>query len=136
MDAPRRWLLLLGSSLPDDARVRAALDRLAELGAAAPLTPIRRFPSHSGGGEYYNALARLDAALGRAALRERLRALEAALGRRRDVPGEVAIDVDILAGLDGTRWRADPHARAKGEFGRAPVQALLRQAGIGDVDMG
>jgi 2-amino-4-hydroxy-6-hydroxymethyldihydropteridine diphosphokinase len=130
MTMPHRWLLLLGSSLPTDERLRAALDRLAELGTPTPLTAIEQFPSHSGGGPYYNALVRLDTALDRTALRERLRTLEAMLGRRRDGPGEVAIDVDLLAHhIDGC-WQADTHAQAKGEFVREPVATLLRQAGV------
>jgi 2-amino-4-hydroxy-6-hydroxymethyldihydropteridine diphosphokinase len=130
MDA-RRWLLLLGSNLPHDGCVSAALARLAQLGTTVALTPIRRFPPHDGGrGDYFNALATLASELDAAALAERLKELEAALGRRRDLPGQVAIDLDILAGEDDGRWRATGHAVAKREFDKPAVAALLREAGI------
>ena len=131
MIAMRRWLLLLGSNLAHDTRVRDALERLSSLGQATPLTSIQHFPSHDGNrGEYYNALAVLAVDVPRGVLTDRLRQLEVALGRRRDADGEVAIDVDILAMSDGERWLADTHALAKGEFERLPVATLLRQAAI------
>jgi 2-amino-4-hydroxy-6-hydroxymethyldihydropteridine diphosphokinase len=127
----RRWLLLLGSNLPQDDCVAAALEQLAQLGTVSSLTPIRRFPSHDGGrGDYFNALAALTSELDAAVLAERLKRLEIALGRRRDIPGQVAIDLDILAGEDDGHWRAAEHAVGKREFDKPAVAALLREASI------
>lgn len=128
----RRWLLLLGSSLPTDDRLQRALSRLGELGTAHAVTPVRRFPSYTGepGRWYFNALAELDSAQGRDQLHAQLRAIEAQLGRRRDVPGEVAIDLDILAVDDGHGWRTDAHALAKGDLDHPTTRGLLALAGI------
>lgn len=124
------WLLLLGSNLADEARVRAALLGLVKLGAPRACTLIRQFPAYEGRGEYFNALAELSCDLQREALDAALKQLEADLGRRRDSTDEVAIDIDILARHDGARWQADAHAVAKDEFGRQAVQTLLQQADI------
>lgn len=126
----RRWLLMLGSNLPDDARIHEALRRLQEIGATAALTPVHRFPSHDGRpGDYANALAELTFDGGRGALDAALKRLERALGRDRAARGQVAIDIDILAWREQGRWRADEHAWAKGEFERPAVQVLLRESG-------
>lgn len=125
-----RWLLLLGSNLDDEARLRQALSALARLGVSHVLGAVRRLPAYDGAGEYHNALAELAFEGDRGALDGALKRLEVELGRRRDVPGEVAIDIDILACHDGAAWRADPHARAKGEFDHDPARVLLQQAGI------
>lgn len=127
-----RWLLLLGSNLPDESRVRAALLGLVKLGAPRVCTPIRRFPAYAGHGKYFNVLAELSGDLRREALDAALKRLEADLGRLRDsgVGTEVAIDIDILARHDGARWLADAHAVAKGEFSHQVVQTLLQQADI------
>ncbi|MCC6596446.1 MAG: 2-amino-4-hydroxy-6-hydroxymethyldihydropteridine diphosphokinase, partial [Rhodanobacteraceae bacterium] len=93
----RRWLLLLGSTLADDARVRAALVALGELGAVRLLAPIRHGPgSRDPRRSYFNALAELECALGRDPLIAALKAIEHTLGRRRG-QAEVAIDIDLLA---------------------------------------
>lgn len=130
-----RWLLLLGSSLPTDAGVQRALVRLRALGSVRALTPVRRCPSYDGTPDrwYFNALAELDSALDHAALHARLRAIEAALGRRRDVPGEVAIDLDILARQVDGSWQADAHALAKGDLDHPITQTLLQLAGIAGI---
>jgi 2-amino-4-hydroxy-6-hydroxymethyldihydropteridine diphosphokinase len=130
--ASRRWLLLLGSNLPHDGCMTAALARLSQCGETTALTPIRRFAAHDGGrGEYFNALATLASELDAPALAGRLKQLEAELGRRRDASGQVAIDLDILACADADgAWRADAHAMAKREFVQPPVASLLREAGI------
>lgn len=126
-----RRLLLLGSSLDTDASMRAALERLSEHGAAAWLTPIRRFPSDDRSQrEYYNALVAWRHAGDDAQAFACIRQLEAALGRDRDNPDEVAIDIDVLARFADERWQAYPHAQEKGEFDRALVIALLREAGV------
>lgn len=132
---PCRWLLLLGSSLPTDACMQRALVRLGALGAVRAVTPVRRCPSYDGTPDrwYFNALAELDATLDRTALHARLRAIEAELGRRRDVPGEVAIDLDILARHAGGGWQADAHALAKGDLDHPITQTLLQLAGIAGI---
>ncbi len=138
-DPPRqRWLLLLGSSLPTDAGVQRALVALGALGVVRAVTPVQRFPSYTGepGRWYFNALAVLENAQGRAALHAQLRAIEAHLGRRRDVPGEVAIDLDILASDDGCGWQADAHALAKGDLDHPTTRSLLALAGVGKIQRG
>jgi 7,8-dihydro-6-hydroxymethylpterin-pyrophosphokinase len=135
MTTPRRWLLLLGSSLDQDDRLRTALDCLADLGESQALTPVQRFPSHDGSGRYYNALAEIHFDDERPVLVAALKRLETALGRHRDETATVDIDIDILAATDADgRWRADHHALEKNEFARDTVCELLRQAGI-DVAM-
>lgn len=125
-----RWLLLLGSNLAGDARVRAALQQLAEIGGITVLTPILRFPSDDdSAGDYFNVLAEFAFEGDRLLLMNRLKRLEAALGRRHDGDGCVAIDIDVLATHDGQCWRADAHAQAKGEFRRTPVRSLLQLGG-------
>lgn len=131
------WLLLLGSSRPDDHCLRNALVQLAAFGPVQVLTPVTRFPSYTGEPDrwYFNALATIQSPWDRAGLHAALRAIEAALGRRRDVPGEVAIDLDILARRDAHGWHADAHALAKGDLAHPTTCALLRAAGI-DVHAG
>lgn len=132
MTASRRWLLLLGSNLEHDAVVREALHRLSDIGPVEKLTGIRRFEAYgSSPGSYYNVLVQLHAAAGRHDVMTGIKALERALGRNPATAGRVDIDIDVLAcvGDDG-QWVADPHAVAKQEFTRAPVIALLREAGI------
>ena len=126
-----RWLLLLGSNLADDARLREASSVLSAIGEIDALTPVRRFPCDNGApGEYYNLLVALCADIERERFGQRLKQLEAALGRRRDASPEVAIDIDILASAADGGWHADARATAKGEFTRASVRALLDEAGI------
>jgi 7,8-dihydro-6-hydroxymethylpterin-pyrophosphokinase len=93
---------------------------------------VRHCPSYAGesGRWYFNALAELVTVLDRAPLHARLRAIEAQLGRRRDVPGEVAIDIDLLASDAGDGWQADRHALAKGDLDHPVTQALLQLAGV------
>lgn len=126
-----RWLVLLGSNLVRDVTVREALQLLAPLGAVHPLTPIGRFASHDASpGPYFNVLAQLDTPLDRETLVAELKRLEKTLGRDPDGHGRVSIDIDLLAFADKGQWLADAHAQGKGEFGRATVIELLRQAGI------
>lgn len=130
MTAPR-WLLLLGSNLDDDARVRAALDALCTLGPVNQATAIRRLPAHGDASapDYHNALATLHADLDRDTLVAHLKRIEKELGRVRG-SGRVAIDIDLLARQDGARWVADTHAFEKGDLAHAPAPLLLREAGI------
>lgn len=130
-EPPTRRLLLLGSNLDSDVRVRSALARLAACGTATLLTPIRRFASDNGGPRrYYNALVDWCAADGSEPMPSFAHRLEHELGRQRDMATEVAIDIDLLASFVDDRWRADAHALDKREFDRASVTALLREAGI------
>ncbi len=127
----RRWLLLLGSNQPQDSTLRAALKRLGSLGATQALTPIEHLRPASGTGPwYFNALIALQADLPREALRETLRRIEAELGRDRNDPARVAIDIDLLGSQQDDLWRADAHALAKGEPTRWPTAHLLTLAGL------
>jgi 7,8-dihydro-6-hydroxymethylpterin-pyrophosphokinase len=130
-EAPSRWLLLLGSNLDTDVRVRSALARLAARGTATLLTPIRRFTSDNGDPRrYYNALVDWCAADGGGRMPAFAHRLEHELGRQRDMSEEVAIDIDLLASFVDGQWHADAHALDKRAFARASVVALLREAGI------
>ncbi len=124
-----RHLLMLGSSLPDDTTLQAAVAGLAALGTVQPLTAVLRLPDRSGSGRrFFNQLLQLHSLQPRDTLRPALKRLEAALGRG---PGEdVAIDIDLLACAAGHDWYADPHALAKGEFAQDPAAALLLAAGL------
>ncbi|HET6586596.1 MAG TPA: 2-amino-4-hydroxy-6-hydroxymethyldihydropteridine diphosphokinase [Oleiagrimonas sp.] len=130
--AVRCWLLLLGSNLENDTLVREALQRLAGIGEVEQLTAIRRFPAYGNGhGPYYNVLAQWCGDAERSTALSRLKALERELGRDPADAKRVDIDIDMLgfADADG-HWGVDSHALAKGEFTRAPILALLREAGI------
>ena len=125
------WLLVLGSDAADSAPIEATLAALAGLGRVQPLTPLRRTRDDSGAARWFgNRLVRLDSALARDDLRQRLRAVERAIGRseqREDVP----IDIDLLGcDPDGAGWQLDPHAAGKREHRRPHVAALLREAGV------
>lgn len=127
----QRWLLLLGSNLDEPERVERALAELAALGTVSSLTPVRRMPARGDASRhYYNALVVLDSGSERATLIASLKRIESRLGRKRDQPGEVAIDIDLLATCAAGRWQADPHALAKREFTQAPAAELLEEAGI------
>lgn len=124
------WLLVLGSDARSEAPIDATLAALGELGRVQALTPARRSRDDDGTGRWFtNRLVRLDSALGRDALRDRLQAIERGIGRsaaRDDVP----IDIDLLACGDSDAWQLDPHAAEKGEHERPHVVALLQEAGI------
>lgn len=127
----RRWLLLLGSNLPEDNTLRAAQERLGSLGAMQALTPIEHLRPASGTGpRYFNALLVVDSTLSRDELREALRRIESELGRDRSDRARVAIDIDLLGWQQDGAWRADPRAMAKGEFSRWPATHLLEMAGV------
>lgn len=129
----RRWLLVLGSNLPDDTCLRQAIAALDALGGVVQLTPVLLTPARRGDGHYHNALVALASDAPQAVLRPALKRIETALGRVRDGSGVVAIDIDPLAFDDGRGWQPDAHALQKGEFERAPVPQLLSQAGIAPV---
>ena len=126
----RRWLLVLGSNLADDACLRQALVALEALGDVIQLTPVLLTPARHGDGHYHNALAVLSSDAPPASLKRALKRVETVLGRVRDGSGVVAIDIDPLAFDEGRGWQPDAHALEKGEFTRAPVPQLLSQAGI------
>lgn len=130
----RRWLLVLGSNLADDACLRRALVALESLGEVRQLTPVLLTPARRGDGHYHNALVELSGEASPAMLKPALKRVEAALGRVRDGSGVVAIDIDPLAFDEGRGWQPDAHALEKGEFARAPVPLLLSQAGIAMAD--
>lgn len=122
---------MLGSNLDGDQCVHAALAALHALGSTTPVTVIRRLPAHGDASapDFYNVLATLESGQDRAALVADLKRIERELGRVRG-SGRVAIDIDLLARRDGTRWLADPHAIEKGDLDQPPATVLLREAGI------
>ena len=124
------WLLVLGSDAGSEAPIDATIAALRELGPVQALTPARRSRDDDGTGRWFtNRLVRLDSALARDGLRERLRKIERQVGRS-DTSAEVLIDIDLLARSDGIAWQLDPHAAEKGEHERPHVIALLQEAGI------
>lgn len=127
----RRWLLLLGSNLPEDDTLRAAQERLGCAGSVQALTPIEHLRPASGPGSwYFNSLVALDSDLPRERLREVLRQIEVELGRDRSDPARVAIDIDLLGWQQDGTWQGDPHALNKGELSRWPATHLLEVAGV------
>ena len=125
------WLLLLGSTLDSDERIRAALHELRSLGEVALRAPIQHGPgSRDARRSYFNALVELGFDGDADELVAALKAIETRLGRRRD-GDEVVIDIDLLAReVDGI-WLGDAHALNKREFEQTHAIALLRAAGIG-----
>lgn len=125
------WLLLLGSNLADDGRVRQALDELSALGRCRALGPIRRLrPAGGGTGWYYNAVATLEHP-DEAALREALRALQARLGREEGHPTRVDIDIDLVARADADGcWRMDRHTASKPEMREGPIREFFDAMGV------
>ncbi|HEX5756835.1 MAG TPA: 2-amino-4-hydroxy-6-hydroxymethyldihydropteridine diphosphokinase, partial [Arenimonas sp.] len=125
------WLLLLGSNHVDDGPIGDALEALATIGEVDCLCR-RHLPPRSGRGAwYFNALATLsgDGSTSADALRARLRDIEQRLGRDRDDPQRVHIDIDILA-LRDEEWVAEAHAMDKGELEGFPVAMLLAETGL------
>lgn len=123
------WLLLLGSNDPDDARLWQALQRLAEFGRVDCLGVHHLPPREGEGAWFYNALVRFETGLAAPELKVVLRAIEVALGRDRNTPLQVAIDIDILA-CDRQGWLADRHAQDKGDLTGWPASQLLAEAGL------
>lgn len=126
-----RWLLLLGSNLADDQRVRAALDALGELGRCETLGPIRRLPP-SGGGDawYYNVVATLDHP-GGAPLHAALHDLQARLGRDPASLDRIDIDIDLVARCsDDGHWIMDAHAASKPDMHDGPIAGLFDAVGV------
>lgn len=125
------WLLQLGSNFASDERVHAAISALGGLGVAALVSSIVRSPAHGDvrAPDYFNALVTLESSLDRAGLIGNLKRIERELGRVHG-SGQVAIDIDVLAGYDGERWLADEHAVEKGDLDQPPTPTLLREAGI------
>ncbi len=128
---PLRWLLLMGSSCADDALMREASTQLGARGSASWLTPMRRFAADDGSArQFYNALLTWEVVDSSDGAQAQIRQIELALGRDRTRSDEVVIDIDLLACFIDGQWRARAHAQDKGEFDRALVRGLLRQAGV------
>lgn len=94
-------LLVLGSNIEPALNLPRALDRLSSVGSVRSVSRAYRSAPAGGapGPPFWNAAVALDTALHRPALHDRLRTIEAALGRtrtgRRDAPR--TIDIDIVA---------------------------------------
>lgn len=123
-------LLFLGSNADSDEVIQRALHSLAALGKVTQFD-VEHLPPRSGSGAwYFNALAIVEHKKSAQDLRQSLRAIEQALGRNRQTPEVVAIDIDVLAFRHGNDWLADAHALEKGELETYPVQGMLSKAGI------
>lgn len=120
---------MLGANEDGEAQLRRAMVRLAMLGPTTALA-VRQLPPRSGeGGWFANALVVLDSALPEDSLRPALRQIEQDLGRNRQTPARVAMDIDVLA-RRGEDWIADAHAGDKGEIAAYPASLLLAEAGV------
>lgn len=121
----RQWLLLLGSNLASAQCIEQAMAALGEIGRVQLLGAIEHLPPNQGSGAwYFNALACLRSALPAPALQAELKRIEQALGRNRENPGRVSIDIDVLA-QGGPPWLADPHAQASGKLDHSSTRKLL-----------
>lgn len=126
-----RWLLMLGSNLPTDERLRRAMAMLSSFGRVEGLGDILHLPSRSSGGMwYFNSLVAIESTLERGEFRKALASVEDALGRDRSDPEIIAIDVDVLAVECDGEWVADAHAVEKNELERWPANRLLSNAGL------
>lgn len=126
-----RWLLLLGSNLPSNDNLYAALRALDEHGSAQIVTGVHHLPPRGGDGHaYFNALAVFTTPMQEGEVRHLLKRIEAALGRSRDAGPVVAIDIDPIAHDRGAGWVADPRAIEKGELDAWPVPDLLSEADV------
>lgn len=120
-----QWLLLLGSNRDSPQTVHQAITALGDIGSAQLLGAIQHLPPNQGRGAwYYNALLCLRSALPAPALLAELKRIEQALGRDRENPGSVSIDIDVLA-QGGPPWLADPHAQASGKLDQSSTRKLL-----------
>ena len=81
----------------------------------------------AGAAPYLNQAVLINSALDRAALKSRLRAIEARLGRTRPaaVQGRCVIDIDALAAIDGLLIVWD-EAAFGASYAQAPIAELLR----------
>lgn len=124
-----RWLLMLGAGIEYTDALDAALVRLRGLGEVDTLTPVRITAARDGGTHrYHNRLLSLEHAGPQAALIDRLKRIEHALGRGTR-PG-MPLDIDLLASDAGDGWTADARALEKREFDAVHVRDLLAEAGL------
>jgi len=102
----------IGSNVRPERHARIAVARLSEAFGDLALSPVYRSPAVGfDGADFINLVARVRTDLSPSALRDWLRALEDAHGRRRDVPkfSDRVLDVDIL--LYGDRVSDDEDLR-------------------------
>ena len=92
-------LLGIGSNQHAEENIVAAMRRLEALLPGVRFSCARIFPSAQGGDvpPYTNLAAVAETELTQAELKQHLRVIEAELGRDRNTPNCVAIDLDILA---------------------------------------
>lgn len=94
-----RVYVSIGSNIARERNIRAAVAALREQFTALALSPVYRTPAEGFvGDDFYNLVAAFDTDLPLEALAERLAAIEAAQGRKRNGPrfGPRTLDIDVL----------------------------------------
>lgn len=126
-----RYLLLLGSNATPERKLDLAGAGLRRAFADLELSSREQSPAREGGEvpDYINQAALISTELDPAALKQRLRAIEKALGRVRPnpTPGHCPIDIDLIA-----RLGAKPIAIAPEDL-EDPIARRLCAELIGDL---
>lgn len=91
----RRVYVGAGSNLEPKAHLQLAADALDEQFDALQCSPVVESPARGGGANYWNAVFAFDSSLAPLALRQHLRDIEAAAGRRRG-QSDCSLDLDLL----------------------------------------
>jgi 2-amino-4-hydroxy-6-hydroxymethyldihydropteridine diphosphokinase len=86
----------IGSNADPERALPAAIAALERLGPVRCSSVYRSAPFRGIGADYLNMVAALTTSLSIAALRDALRAIEAAAGRRRVDPAVCELDLDLL----------------------------------------
>ena len=96
--APTPVLISLGSNCGGPGKLREAVALLrCAFGKVEATSPEETAPLQGTGPSYFNAVALAETDLPACEVKQLLRRMEAQLGRNRDTPGIVAIDLDLLA---------------------------------------
>lgn len=125
-----QYLLLLGSNYRRARGLRLAARRLAEAFVIRAHTAALRTRDASGKARYLNAAVVIESDAPQAAVREQLRAIEAAAGRDRHA-GVCALDIDLVARLENG---CIAEAIKPADLAAAYTRPLLAQLGLAPSD--
>ena len=97
MDCGTLLLISLGTNSGGPGKLAEAIDALQNLfGEVVTTPPEETAPLDGNGPNYFNSLALAQTTLAPKEVKQRLRHIEAVLGRNRSTPDIVAIDLDLL----------------------------------------
>lgn len=121
-----RYLILVGSNSSDrKEKITAATDRIVRLsGGSAIVSQIIDSPDFSGvGADYLNVVILLDSEMNEDCLLELFDKMEISMGRNRNDPKTVSIDIDIVI-TDGIVRKPKEYVSDAFRIGRAGISGL------------